>query len=247
MSLPKPQHIANLVVELGNNLEFRKLENVVYDIFKIRFSSYSDAENWDYIEQYIKDIANELFIKVTDNKIDGVTLSFEINEDGGDFYIKFLDKPEIMLLRRLQANTPQNFEIFCKQILDKLGGNSIVSGSPYDGGIDFTSTDLLLNNLPGLSTKGSKILVIGQAKRYIDGNHVKEKDLREFIGAAIKRMDELKKTRSDQFGILHPIILAFWTTSDFHLNAKNYAKDLGIWYLNGIALCQLAIYLQLDI
>src|SRR5258705_463543 len=81
-------------------------------------------------------------------------------------------------------------------------------------------------NLPGLSTKGSRILVIGQAKRYIDGNHVREKELREFVGAVIKRVDELKRTRSEQFGIMHPIILAFWTTSDFHLNAREYAKNV---------------------
>jgi len=246
MSLPKPQYIANSLVELGNNPTFKKLEEVIYSIFKIKNLPLSEEEIWDYIEQFKKDIANELFLKIDDGKHDGVLLNYEINEDSGDFYIKFFDKPEITLLRKIQADTPQNFEFFCKNILDKLGGNSLVSGGPYDGGIDFTSTELQLKNLPGISTKGSRILVLGQAKRYADGNHVKEKDLREFVGASIKRMDELKKTRSDQFGILQPVILAFWTTSDFHQNAKDYARDLGIWYLNGIALCQLAFQLGIE-
>jgi hypothetical protein len=246
MSLPKPQFIANLIVENGDNHEFKNLVTVAFEVFSSKFPSYSEEAIWDFIDQYIGDIAKELFIKVNDNNIDGITLNFEINEDDGNYYIRFLDKPEIRLLRKLQADTPENFESFCKKILDKLGGNSIVSGGPNDGGIDFESTDLLISNLPKLSTKGSKILVIGQAKRYSEGNHVKEKELKEFIGSSIKRIDELKKTRSGQFGILHPIILAFWTTSDFHSNAKDYAKALGMWYLSGVALCQLAIHLNLD-
>jgi restriction endonuclease Mrr len=246
MSLPKPQFIANLVVEIGANPEFKKLETVVFETFSSKFPSYSKEAIWDFIEQYLSDIAKELFIKDTDNKKDGITINFEINEDSGNYYIRFFDKPEINLLRKLQADTPENFELFCKKILDKLGGNSTVSGSPNDGGIDFHSTDLLIANLPKLSTSGSQILVLGQAKRYKDGNHVKEKDLREFVGASIKRMGDLKKTRNEQFGILHPTILAFWTTSDFHSNAKEYAKALGIWYLSGVALCQLAVHLKVD-
>lgn len=245
MSTPKPQYVANLLVEKGNNIEYKKLEDCLFTIMSEKFASFSEEEIWDYIELYQEDIAKELFNKESDSKVDGITLNFDIDETDGDYYIKFFDKPEIKLLRKLQADTPPNFEIFCKEILDKLGGNSVVSGSPHDGGIDFSSTDLLINNLPRLSTKGSRILVIGQAKRFIDGNHVTEKDLREFVGACVKRIDELKRTRSDSFGILHPVILAFWTTSDFHRNAKDFAKDMGIWYLNGIALCQLALHLKI--
>src|SRR5690348_13879512 len=135
MSLPKPQYIANLVVEIGANPEFKNLETVVFEILNSRFPSYSEEAIWDYIEQYLADIANELFIKVTDNKIDGITLNFEINEDIGNYYVRFFDKPEIKLLRKLQADTPENFELFCKKVLDKLGGNSTVTGSPHDGGI----------------------------------------------------------------------------------------------------------------
>ena len=246
MSRPKPQHIANSLLEYGHNRDFKNLSDIIFSFFKAKGYSMSDDEISDYVEEYVNDIAKELYIKIEDRRNDGVTLNFELNEDEGAFYIKFFDKPEMTLLRKLQADTPEYFEQFCKRILDKFDGNSSVSGGSDDGGIDFSATDLQLKNLPSLSTKGSRILLLGQAKRYTDGNHVKETEIRGFIGACIKRLDDLKKSRGEQFGILHPTIYAFWTTSDFHPNARDYAKSMGIWYLNGIALCQLALKLGID-
>lgn len=37
---------------------------------------------------------------------------------------------------------------------------------------------------------------------------------------------------------------AFWTTSDFQPSAKKYARGVGLWYLNGLGIAQLAIRLQ---
>ena len=243
MSAPKPQYIANLLVELGINPDFKKLDEVCFTLIKNQIPTLSDEEIYDYIEENKKDIANELFIKVNDAITDGVDLTFDIKEEDSDFYIQFFDKPEIFLLRKLQKNTTKYFEVFCTKILDKLGGNSLVVGGTDDGGIDFISSELKLNGLPKNSTKGSNIFVVGQAKRKGDGSHIKETDLRGFVGASVKKINELKKTRSEQYGIFQPTILAFWTTSDFHSDAKIYARDLGIWYLNGIALCQLALRL----
>jgi restriction endonuclease Mrr len=241
MALPKPQIVANWVVEDGTNIAYQKLENIVLAILRNRISTISEEACWDYIEEFIEDIANDLFRKENDSQVDAVELHFDISDEDDNYYIKFIDTPEIQFLRTLQKDTPENFEIFCKDLLNKLGGNSNVQGGQNDGGVDFISYDLMLNNLRNQSTKGSRIAVIGQAKRYSDGNPVKIKELREFVGASIKKIDELKKTRSEQIGIMNPIILAFWTTSDFHEAAKEYAKDIGIWYLSGVALSQLAL------
>jgi restriction endonuclease Mrr len=241
MKLPKPQYIANQLVETGSNLEYNKLKDVLYQLLKSKYSNCSDEEAWDYLEQFNSDIAKELFRKENDSHLDGVQLNFDIAEEDDGYYVKFYDKPEIQLLREVQRDSSSNFEIFCKDLLHALGGRSSVSGGINDGGIDFYAFDLQINKLPNYSTKGSKIVVIGQAKRYKDGNHVKEKELREFIGASVKKIDELKKSRSETIGIFQPIILAFWTTSDFTEGAKKYANELGIWYLNGIALCQIAM------
>ncbi|MGO8925847.1 MAG: hypothetical protein ACLQU3_02975 [Limisphaerales bacterium] len=43
-----------------------------------------------------------------------------------------------------------------------------------------------------------------------------------------------------------PVLLAFWTTSDFTPQAKQCARELGIWHLNGIGLAQLAIRVGLS-
>lgn len=41
--------------------------------------------------------------------------------------------------------------------------------------------------------------------------------------------------RSD-FGVLSPVIYAFWTTSDFNEGAREYSKAMGIWTMDGITL-----------
>lgn len=245
MALPKPQYIANQIVQECNNENFEELENVIFRILQNRCLNMSDEERWEYIELYKKDIANELFSKENDSEIDGLTPNFKIEEDHGNYHVKFFDNVETQLLRQLQRNTSQGFECFCSNILQKIGGNSRIIGGCDDGGCDFYATDLKLGGLPRLSNIGSRILVIGQAKRYKNGNHVTLKELREFVGSSMKKIDELKK-ENNKLGILHPTILAFWTTSDFHPEAKIYARNIGIWYLNGIALCQLAKELNLE-
>lgn len=246
MALPPPQHIANLLVECGTNEEYIKLEDVVFDLFQNKFKNFSSEEIWDYIEKYKVDIADELFIKESDSAIDCVPIYFDIDEDHGNYHIKFTPSTEITLLRQLNQDTPSNFELFCSKILSELGAKVETIGGCDDGGIDFFATDLSLGGLPELSTLGSRILVIGQAKRYKKGNHIKIKELREFVGSAMKKVDELRRRYNDRLGVLHPVVLAFWTTSDFHPEAKKYAKEIGIWYLNGLALCKLAQSIGLE-
>ena len=122
-----------------------------------------------------------------------------------------------------------------------------MEGGPYDEGVDFTAFDLSLGSLPGPAPIGAKVVLIGQAKRYKTGNNVKERELREFVGAAIKRTYKLKRMYTSQVGSLHPIVYAFWTTSDFHQSAKDFARDMGIWYLSGLALTQLAMRLGVSL
>ena len=72
MGFPIPQYIANVLVEIGDNLEFQKLNQVIFSVIKQKIPSKSDEEVWDYAEQYEGDIAKELFIKTNDNRIDGI-------------------------------------------------------------------------------------------------------------------------------------------------------------------------------
>jgi hypothetical protein len=72
MKLPKPQYIANTLIHYGNNPGFKNLQDVIFTFFKEKGFSLSDEEIWDYIEQNIKDIAKELFIKIDNWKNDGI-------------------------------------------------------------------------------------------------------------------------------------------------------------------------------
>ncbi len=247
MSIPIPQHIANLLVSYGSNLEYSNLEKVIFDLLQDKTRIFTTAEEiWDYIEKYKIDIAGELFEKTNNSITDCCPVNFEIEEDAGDYYIKFSPLLETELLRQLHRSGAIHFEAFCSHILNKLGGITNVCGGTDDGGVDFFATDLSIGGLPELSTLGSRIVIIGQAKCYKNGNQVKLNELRHFVGSAIKKVDELRRKENDKLGILHPIVLAFWTTSDFNQEAKKYAKDMGIWYLNGMALCKLARDLDID-
>ena len=243
-----PQAVANWVVEFGNNLAQENLDDVVANILKTKMPKFSEEEIWDYIESHRNTIANELFQKIDNSIDDGINLNFQISQDGSTFYINFLNKPEIALLRKLNSITSKDFEFFCKKILDKMGGNCTVDGGKDDGGIDFTCYNLQLNCLSNIpTTKGARILVLGQSKQFTTGEQITESDLRKFVGASTKKIGIIKKTKSEQIGILHPIILAYWVTSDFQKDAKIYANEIGIWYLNGIAISQLALKLGLEI
>ena len=35
---------------------------------------------------------------------------------------------------------------------------------------------------------------------------------------------------------LTPTLFAFWTTSDLETNAKKYARNIGLWYMDGSTL-----------
>lgn len=246
MAQIKPQTVANKLVEIGSNAESIRLSEVLLASLESVFPWMSEEQRLEYTEEHEENIARELYSKIETFRQDAIHANFEISFADDEYFIRFTDRPEIRLLRTLQNNPPIAFEHFCKNILTKLEGDAAVVGGVDDGGIDFWSSDLRLSNLAISSTKGSQILVVGQAKRYADGNHVTEVELRKFVGGSIRKIDELKRTRREQFGVLQPTILAFWTTSDFHRGARDYARDLGIWYLNGLALCQLALKLGLD-
>lgn len=249
MSDIKPQYLANLMItECSHSEHPVKIDDAIYEVLcHENHNDLSEEARWEYVECYKTDIANELFRKKDDIESDGAPVSFDIEEDHGEYYVKFTNVIEIELLRKLRQISPSQFEVFCSNILEKMNGTASVSGGRDDNGIDFHATDINLFNMPSLSTLGSRVMVIGQAKRYKNGNHVKTKELKEFIGSSLLAMYEHKKDVGKAIGIMHPIILAFWTTSDFHYIAKQYARDMGLWYLNGLALCKLATEMGVNI
>lgn len=55
--------------------------------------------------------------------------------------------------------------------------------------------------------------------------------LREFVGASTLKRHLLRLEK--RLSALTPVLLAFWTTSDFDPNARLYARNTGIWLMDG--------------
>lgn len=246
MPIPKADIIALWISDEGLNTDFKNIRVVSFDVLSSHLTENSKEEISEIVEGAEAQIVQELF-KLNDQNIsDGVIPRFELFSESDTNYIKFIDRPEVTFLEELRQESPQQFELFCKRVLEKLGATAFVEGGPGDGGIDFIGFELPVGFYRGPTSSGGKVVVIGQAKRYKAGNNISETDLRSFIGAAVRRAYELKRKSSEKVGSLQPIVYAFWTTSDFHQNAKTYAREMGIWYLSGLALAQLATRVGLN-
>lgn len=67
--------------------------------------------------------------------------------------------------------------------------------------------------------------------------------VREFVGGGVWHRHKIRLDSGTS--PLAPVILAFWTTSNFEPNAKRYAREMGIWYMDGHTLASYIIKLNL--
>jgi hypothetical protein len=241
-----PDVVAQWVEKDASNDAFLPLRDVLHLSLRRRFNDDSDEEIAELSEAMESAVASSLDVRSDEYWQEGVVPAYEMSSDAGDHYFRVLDTPETPLLRKLRSATPEAFEVFCKMILVKLKADAVVDGGSHDGGVDFHAVGLSWSALAEPSPPASKAVVVGQAKRYKNGNDVGEVEVRSFIGASIKKLDELRMQYGDRIGIMTPSILAFWTTADFHVGAKKLARSFGIWYLNGRGLAQLAKRIGLD-
>ncbi|RZK02504.1 MAG: hypothetical protein EOO43_23380, partial [Flavobacterium sp.] len=72
MKPPKPQYISNLIIKDGTNSEYHNLERIIGSVILHSFPQMSEEERIEYIEKYLKDIANDLFLKINDAISDGI-------------------------------------------------------------------------------------------------------------------------------------------------------------------------------
>jgi hypothetical protein len=241
MSEPSPEAVALWISEEGSNDQFKSLNEVLMEVLSSRLTNLSEEAISEIAEKIEPRVIYELEEQSNQSYADGILSRYNIFLEGSTAYIKFIARPEVALLRRLQDIAPTDFENFCKQVLDKLGAQAFVEGGTNDGGIDFIAFGLSMGVLGGPAPAGAKVAVIGQAKRYATDNNITENNLRSFVGAAIRREYLLKINNPSQVGYRQPIVYAYWTTSDFNKNARIYAREMGLWYLNGLALTQLAL------
>ena len=237
MSSPKPQYIANLIFKEAKGDSFVDLRSIIHDVISDHGLISSEELIWDYIDDSLEDIVNELYEKISSSKEKGIQSTIDLEKEGDTYYVKCNKPSYAPLLDALYTINPNQFECFCATIINYLGGKGRVNGGPSDGGIDFIGEDLLLPGINTRSLMSQRCTIIGQSKHYVDGHNVCLNECREFIGAAVKYRDDMPKSQIRKF---QPFIYAYWTTSDFHKDASLYLNSLGVWTLNGLQLSALA-------
>ncbi|WP_435014099.1 restriction endonuclease [Xanthomonas arboricola] len=244
MSAPSSQVISFWVIDSLASTEWIRLDEACKRVISIRMKSATETYISDLVESNVAYVAEHLRDEVAGGKIDGVSMDFEIDEEEMP-YIRLSDVLIKPLLGKLRKINPFDFERVCARILAQLGAQADVTKRTNDDGVDFFAIDF--DFVPdGINTpQACRAAVIGQAKRYKEGNLVRETDVRSFVGGAVKVKDDLALER--KILPLSPVVFAFWTTSDFDPNAKQYARRLGIWYLSGRALAKYIIALKLEL
>jgi restriction endonuclease Mrr len=235
MADPSAYVIASWLSVEVSSTDFRPLLDCAIETLDGHWPGKSIEEQAEYAEQILPQIVGALDKKKDESNEDGIAPSFELSTDGGTPYLRAVRTIVDATLDRLLEMDPDQFEVLCGKVLTAMGCRADVRGKTGDGGVDFVGHDLPLYVN---ATRGARVLVVGQAKRYKKGNLVDVTELRHFVGGAVHlTSDPLESMFRRQ--ILAPVMYAFWTTSNFHPSARKYARDVGLWYLSGLALAQL--------
>lgn len=240
--MPSSQDVAKWVETHLEGDTWQSLEDVILSSVSKVMHGASIGTITDTVEEHQNHVEQILRNNLAFIISDGGVPKYEL--DPNESYIKRINTAHRKVLERLRATDPFHFEVICKLILEKLGGTADITQKSYDGGVDFYAFDLktYCSNL-ALPISAS-LSVIGQAKKYKEANEVRENEVRNFVGGAMLKLDEFKKI--NKINVLSPVVYAFWTTSDLNINAKKYARDMGIWYLDGFAIADYVIKLKLE-
>ena len=247
MAAITPETIALWLSRDASNSTFRPLIDVTVEVLGLRMPTKSLEDRAEIAESLLPRIISSLDRLSTESLEDGVEPTFKLSLDESTSYLKSVEGPASRFLQVLLGTDPEDFEGFCAKVLNSMGGLAAVTGRSGDGGVDFVARDLSFSADRGPAPAGARVLVIGQAKRYSRENLVSENDLRCFVGGALRRAADPGDVVTYRRAHLAPLVFAFWTTSDYHPSAKSYARAMGLWYLNGIGLAQLAIRLGVSL
>jgi hypothetical protein len=242
MGVPSSQISAVWVQEELVDTTWVLLRQVLFTALRKRMVSYSEDDISDFVEENLTYVAEHLRDCVADWLVDGSVHRFEIDSDPSP-YIRLIATVPSEVVSKLRRIDPYAFELVCARVLAALGAKSKTTQRTNDGGVDFLGANLNVVPTPLAIPASARISVIGQAKRYRDGHAVSETQLREFIGAATFWRHKL--LREGTVGPLSPVLFAFWTTSDFEQNARLFARESGLWYMDGVTLAGYIVTLGL--
>ncbi|KJR40192.1 mrr restriction system protein [Candidatus Magnetoovum chiemensis] len=242
MADPTPYNIALWIINECRNKDYESTKNIINSVLASKLTKKSAEEIAEITEDTNSKVIEVLRNICADDREDGRKPRFEItDESNGDVYIRFFETTNLTLLEELINGDPKIFEKFCAILCKKMGAKeSRRIETKYDSGVDFIGFSVSLgNSLPCPSN--SRTIILGQAKKY-SKDRITLSDVQKFIGGALKETNEQRK----KYGVLTPALYAFWTTSEFNKDAKEYCKNMGIWYLDGYALTELANSLGID-
>lgn len=230
MAVPSSQVAAIWVKAEILSVEWTPLPDVCFAAVKNKWTGKSEEEVWEFVEQNIAYIAEHLRDEASVCLVDGSAPKFHIDDEQPP-YVKAAGTPTSGLLAHLRNIDPFKVEEICADILKEFGAAAQSTQRTADGGVDFIATNLNIVPEAFAVPMGCKATIIGQTKRYKDGNAITEKQMREFVGAGLLRKHVMQT--EGKIAPLTPVIFAFWTTSDFEPNAKKYARDVGMWFMDG--------------
>lgn len=238
MGKPKPKWVALSLAQDFVSESFSPLSNVIATHVSIN-CNLSDEEAADFAESNLAEVLRHLEDHCTMLEEDGIVAPYQIDGDATEAYIRWIPSEAKGFRAAMAAMDPREFEDLCKRVLVALGAKEGArTGQTADGGVDFVARDLQIV-VP--ASAGARIHIVGQAKRYALHLPVGEREIREFVGGAIKRLRDPADSEVYRRECLAPVIFAFWTTSEFTSSALAYSRAVGIWYLNGLGLAQLAL------
>jgi restriction endonuclease Mrr len=244
MGQPSSQKIAQWAIESLQSEEWISLSESCINGLKSHIP-YSESDIVELVESDLDNIARILRDNAAFAVERGEVVTYEIDEEESPYIKKVCDAfPQI--LRDIQKMDDTKFETLCADVLKSLGWSEAERiGGIDDGGVDFYAFGFPNQEIFNLPMPPScKVLVIGQAKRHKQDNNISENDLRKFVGGSVKKLNDFRK--AGKVGVLTPVIYAFWTSSDFAESAKDYAKTMGIWFMNGRTMIEYIKKLDLD-
>jgi hypothetical protein len=242
MAIPSSQVLSAWVKSELVSIDWILLRDICFLAIRNRWTGRSEDEILDLVEDNIDYVAEQLRNEAAECFLDGSAPRFEIDDEQSP-YIRAIGIEASGVLLKLRRIDPFELESVCAKLLERLGASASVTQRTNDGGIDFIGKNLKIVPQALSVPMACHAAVIGQAKRYKDGNIVGESRIREFVGAATLKKHSLQTDGS--IGPLTPVLFAFWTTSDFDPNAKKFSRAVGLWHMDGHTLATYVMSLGL--
>ncbi len=240
--MPSSQEIAKWVESLATDADWQRLSDVVSASIAKALPNASRELISDLTEEHLPYVEEELRNRAALLVEDGSLPSYEL--DVNDSYIRGINQYNAAIAAKLRSIDPFFFEVVCHRILEKFGAFAEDTQKTNNGGVAFYAFEMMTYSSGFPLPRTAALTVIGQAKRYALDHDVSETEIRKFVGGAVLKLDELRK--QGKIGVLSPIVFAFWTTSDLHINAKEYSRKMGIWHMDGMALAEYVVKLGLE-